>query len=661
MAMAEPAISISVPARPTGQTANVRSVVFSFVNSATQATTSKTIDVNSLYIGCELQYALLVCRGPVPLTPGTYVATISTYSGPGGQGVELSQGQQAPFTITSSAQTIGISLGSAPKTIALQPLSPGVGGSQTAGFSFTGLDPAPYQFYIVALDAAGNTIAGPSAPALSATTSSPSFTAVEPAAKVPNVFSLTPVGTQNASATLSASTTAGGTATAKLTFAPYAADDWTTFAHDFQRTGQQTQTTGITQATVPHMKQRWTVQLQYDIFPSIVAYQGNVIVASAATVYDLSAATGQIVWQTVFQGGMDATPTLDVDDGLVFVGNRKTPGTFEALRLVDGSVAWAQTLPGTIRSTPVYAKGVVYEGWAGGDAPACLNGGVDAINARTGAIEWTWLTNPVTNPGGGGGIWGALAYDGSHVLFGTGNTCSASVNMQGAVAVNLNGSTDWAYVSDAQLGDDDDTGGGVMVSNGAATFINKNGNLYNVSIGTGQQSWTSNVNPHRGLGGFASPATDGSITVVGAGSIPSPPPAASAIRTVASAPKWNMCKPALGKRHPNEVVNGGYTSALVAVGPTGTLLWRIPMQSRIDAYAAINNDIAFIGMDTKMDAIDVQTGTVLWSFTDPSGGLFNAGAAVVPSGLYVGDANGNVYAFSLDPTTTAAPRAAGRR
>jgi outer membrane protein assembly factor BamB len=224
--------------------------------------------------------------------------------------------------------------------------------------------------------------------------------------------------------------------------------------------------------------------------------------------------------------------------------------------------------------------------------------------------------------------------------------------MQGAVAVNLNGTTDWAFIADPQFGDDDDTGGGVMVSNGNATFLNKNGTVYNVDIATGKSNWSSTVNPRRGLGGFASPGTDGSITVIGAGEIPTPAPAG--IRAESASKPINLCKFVTGfTRKPNEVATG-FVSKLVGVGPTGAMLWSIPMQSRIDAYPAINNHIAFIGMDTKMDAIDVRTGKILWSFTDPSGGLFNAGAVIVPSGLYIGDSNGNVYAFSLPASAASA-------
>jgi len=65
-----------------------------------------------------------------------------------------------------------------------------------------------------------------------------------------------------------------------------------------------------------------------------------------------------------------------------------------------------------------------------------------------------------------------------------------------------------------------------------------------------------------------------------------------------------------------------------------------------------------VGLDTNMDALDINTGSVIWSFANPVGTLFDAGPVVVPSGLYIADERGNVYAFSLPVPASASPATA---
>ena len=78
------------------------------------------------------------------------------------------------------------------------------------------------------------------------------------------------------------------------------------------------------------------------------------------------------------------------------------------------------------------------------------------------------------------------------------------------------------------------------------------------------------------------------------------------------------------------------------------------MQSRIVNYTAVNNELAWVGLDTNMDALDIHTGAVIWSFANPVGALFDAGPVIVPSGVYLADEAGNVYAFSLPAAVTPA-------
>ena len=666
---ASSASSTRAAKRVNAQTPVVQSLTMSIASAATrQVVHNQTIDVTSSSPGCSAAQAQTVCVVTVTLQAGSYVATIATYSATAASGTRLSAGQQVAFGVEQGGSNqVGLTLGGLPAAFRLTPLSSSVGGSQSSGFTLTGIYSLPRAFNIVAVDASHNVVVGPQAPTFAMASTSGSFSIGQPAPAAPNVFSVTPAGTQNATAQLSASATlpapascsqTGVTCSAKvsLTFAPYAGDDWITFARNFQRTAQQTQTTGISASTVSGLKQRWTTQVVGGIYASPLVWNGNVIVSTASGfVYDLSAATGATLWSSAklhYTG--TGTPTLDPDDGLILVGAHPAgsyPSELYALRLSNGSVAWHEQLPGSIRAQAVYANGRFYEGWGGGDHPACLNGGVTALDAKSGAREWTWITNTTTNPGGGGGVWGALAYDGKNLYFGTGNTCSPTPDMQGAVAVSLSGVTVWQYIADPDINDDGDTGGGVMLQNGTATFINKNGSYYNLNAATGAKNWATPLGAGDGAGGFASPGTDGSMTVIGAGEF-----AATAASYAPSARSADLdrlfCIPHGAK--PNDVVSG-FTSRLVGVTSTGAVQWKIPMQSRIVNYVAVNDGLAFVGLDTNMDALDINTGSVIWSFANPVGTLFDAGPVVVPSGLYIADERGNVYAFSLPVPASASP------
>lgn len=594
--------------------------------------------------------------GGISLAVGSYAAEITAYSQTKEKGQVLSQVHGVPFTLKAGPPNkIAFTMDGVPRSFRVVPASSAVSGSPKTGFTIGagGVWGNPQTFLLSPLDADGDAIIGAGSPHLSLKSSSSAFTIVQPIAPQ-QTFAISPpqrVQSAMTQLTLKASYSdksicaqkgARCTETVNLSYAPFTADDWVAFAHDFQRTGHERQSTGISPSTVSTLKQRWKATLPDSVYSSLLSYQGNVIAAGyKGTVYDLSAADGSVIWKTTISTHVNellrSSPAIDVDDGLVLLGTwyntggsniTPHPSVLYALRLSDGSVAWSVNFNGMVHASPVYAKGVVYEGWSGGDQPYCINGGISAINSKTGAISWTWLTNPFTNPGGGGGVWGALSWDGSHIVFGTGNTCQGGAWDQGAVALNPDGSMAWHFQADATYQDDNDTGGGVMLQNGLATFLNKNGSLYTLDATTGKQVLAT---PLGGFGGHGTPTSDGSTIVVGAGFFA----ASSRARAISHDV---ICK------RPRSV-EPGFMSYLKGVNNNGQVLWSLPMTASIDSYAAIDNGIAFEGMDNEMDAIALTTGTILWQVTGSN--TFDAGPAIVPSGLYVADYSGNVSAYSL--------------
>ena len=636
-----------------------QSISFDFIRVKTNTKQfKKVVDLTPSSPGCSTSASGTTCAITVDLGAGDYLADIATYTGLGGTGAILSQGQKEPFTIVQGKlNRIPLTLYGVPRSFLITALSPGISGSSSKGFAISGIWSASRTFSFMALDADGNAIVGVGAPALSVVSTNPNFAISEPTQTEPNMFGLTPSGVHLTSTTLTASASFADSTTCKrpgascvvrfsTSYNPYATDDWVTFAHDFARTGLETENTEITPATVRSLEQRWKTPIGSTVYGTPVAYNGNVIVVTKVNpvVYDLSAVNGSTIWKRTLNGVFTkAEITIDTADGLVLVGVSNTtgvstvlPGTLYALRLSSGSIAWSASLNGLVRAAPVYADGVVYEGWAGGDPPGCTNGGVSAFNAATGTQLWTWLTNPLTNPGGGGGVWGALAWDGTRVIFGTGNVCANTTTVaQGAVALNTDGTTAWSFQADLTFGDDSDTGGGTMIHDGQAIFINKNGSLYQLDSATGNRTRATWLGASAGQGGFAAPTTDGGNIIEGAGYF------SSAQSRIPS----EVCLFASTKRRPDDA---SMTSKLVAVDPAGYILWSVPMSNAINTYVAINNGIAFAGMDNKLDAIGTSSGNVLWQFQAAD---VVVGDAVVPSGVYAVDASGTVYALSLPPAS----------
>lgn len=425
-------------------------------------------------------------------------------------------------------------------------------------------------------------------------------------------------------------------------------DDWTTFAHDYTRTGYEPGSTHVTRSTVSKLQVRWQQNVDDQIYASPVVYGGNVIVVTrgithknvGAVVYDFRASDGYLLWKFVMGDEAKMTPTIDPDTGLVIVGNdqkthRKQPSYVYALRLLDGSLVWRQQADGFLHAPPVATGGTVYAGTSGGDPPLCLQGGVTALNESTGDVDWIWSVDP--EPHEGGSVWGAIAYDGEHLIFGTGNTCQKPVpTANGSVALNLDGSVVWSTIAVKNSYYDSDTGGGVMLYDGLAHFINKNGRFYALNQETGSIAWHTDLNPSAGppqwLGGFATPTTDGTTMVEDSG----------LYKNSKSYSADDFC--VLTAVKPTEVFSG-YHSELQGMNLRGHVLWTRTMQNRLVGYVALSQGLGFVGLNQDFVALDLTNGKTLWKYATSS--YIDASMVVVPSGLYGADDGGYVYAFSL--------------
>jgi outer membrane protein assembly factor BamB len=426
----------------------------------------------------------------------------------------------------------------------------------------------------------------------------------------------------------SGGTTGGGTTTttsfllpALASIADTCTDCWPMFMHDRALSGYQPTQTGISSSTVANLQLRWSHAIGEQVVSSPVTGNGSLyVVTGAGSVIAFDVRTGTQQWRTQLGGPVSmSSPTLD--SGLLFVATHTPPAKFFALDAASGTIRWQASVPGSIRGAPTVADGMVLIGEAGGDPPACHQGGVHAYQENDGAPLWTWHT--LATPGQGGAVWSAIAFGGKDFIIGTGNACSAGqANANSVIRLTPQGTQEWLIAQEVNSSTvDDDWGGGAAISNGRFFIANKNGYFYAVDGLSGKVLWKYELSPLDGFGPFATPATNGSIVVMPTGFI--------------TYPTWT---------------NSPASAAVLGFNQGGAKLWSIPTHDKVNGGVSLTNDIALIGLDLRLGAFDINTGKELWSFNTPDGLNIQAPPIVVSSGVYAVDVGGMVYAVSEGTT-----------
>jgi hypothetical protein len=190
------------------------SMTLAFAPASSGSALTKTLDLTPTTNGCASTLANTVCSAAVLLTPGRYTATISTYDATGGAnggGHVLSTGQNVPFTVAAGrANALPMTLDGVPHAIVVTPITPGLHGSQGAGFTLYGA--TTQNFSVVATDAQSDPIVGAGAPAFAISIQNGSgWTVPTPLPATPNTLSVTPPATGDTSATVAIAATYPGT------------------------------------------------------------------------------------------------------------------------------------------------------------------------------------------------------------------------------------------------------------------------------------------------------------------------------------------------------------------------------------------------------------------------------------------------------------------
>jgi alcohol dehydrogenase (cytochrome c) len=191
----------------------------------------------------------------------------------------------------------------------------------------------------------------------------------------------------------------------------------------------------ITSANVSRLGVAWTVPLTISTSHTDGAYATTpVVVNGVVYVQDLesdvlaiSLATGQVLWRHDYNSPNGGPDGVTVAGGVVYAA---TNHAAVALSAATGAQLWSRTLIGNdhegIDMTPGYNRGTVYVSTVPvnptvGEYLAGGKGVLWALNARTGAPEWSWdqvqglWGNPSVNSGGG--LWYAPSFDSQGNLY----------------------------------------------------------------------------------------------------------------------------------------------------------------------------------------------------------------------------------------------------
>ncbi len=469
---------------------------------------------------------------------------------------------------------------------------------------------------------------------------------------------------------------------------PSFVDDWTTYAHDAQRTGFE-QFPGssplgvITAQNAPSLQLAWSNAPDpscHDkaIAAQVVVDEASPLVANGLVYYAdtcgfiaaLNRDTGAVVWsyQAAVQNQVDGvlgTPVIDNGKLIVPVwGNpgNCTPATLStcvranggyliALDATSGALLW-QTTPlaqGNLRGEPFALNGIVYEGVSGGDdTSGYVQGGIVTYDENSGAqigsmIQFASPTSAYA-PYDGGSSWTPMTYDGTNIYVGTGNTRDDNGTDDGVVQLIPQPgaaplvSSNYVISTFDNVSADEDVGGGILLYGGNLYFTGKNGYFYSYSETNSSTPLIDsliNTNPSpAGRGGIGTPTTDGNVMTASSG--------------------YNYC-------FSNNICTQSNLDCF-HVGSGTPFAQLQATNSAIFSYAAFAPGVGFIGIDNGATS-GTPTGSaaaapafvafddtckIVWQANAVDvRGFFYGGPAVVGSGVYAVDNAGNVYAWKL--------------
>ncbi len=433
-----------------------------------------------------------------------------------------------------------------------------------------------------------------------------------------------------------------------------ASADWSTYLSDNAHSGFNQAEAGINATTAPTLKQHWMYHAHGGISVQPVEADGMIYWGSWDGMEHAMDLKGHQVWAANLGSTQGCIRTVGVAStatvATVAIGGTKTPivfvgggnGHFYALNASNGRVIWQTPLASSwadfIWNSPVLYKGSVYIGVASfADCPT-VQGRLVQMSAKTGAIQH--IFNAVPAGCQGGAVWDSPSIDEStgELYLATGNpdVCSTAEPYADAVielhASNLAFVGSW-QVPPSQTVDDSDFGSAptlftatiASVSRALVGVAHKNGRYYAFARGAISRGpvWTRKIArgggcPECGKGSISPSAWDGTRLYVAGG------------RTAINGTK---CR-----------------GSVRALDPaTGAFLWEHCLtDGTVLAAVTVVPGVVVVEDGSAMVVLNATSGQTLFSYKDPTKGSVFYGAASISNGmLYVGNFDGNFYAFGL--------------
>ena len=185
---------------------------------------------------------------------------------------------------------------------------------------------------------------------------------------------------------------------------------------------------GITSANVSKLGVAWTMPLTMSTAHTDGAYATTPVIVNGvvyaqdldSNVFAINLATGKVLWTHDYDSPNGGPDGVNVVGGVVYAATAKAA---VALNAATGTQLWSRTLIGNdhegVAMAPGYSHGTVYVSTVPANVTTVYGAGGEgilwALNARTGAPEWSWnqVQNLWGNPGvnSGGGLWYTPSFD----------------------------------------------------------------------------------------------------------------------------------------------------------------------------------------------------------------------------------------------------------
>jgi len=440
-------------------------------------------------------------------------------------------------------------------------------------------------------------------------------------------------------------------------------------------------TSAITSANVSKLGVAWTMPLTMNTTTSHTdgAYAATPVIVNGvvyvqdldSNVYAISLATGKVLWTRDYDSANGGPDGVNVAGGVVYAA---TATSAVALDAATGAQLWSRTLIGNdhegIAMAPGFDHGTVYVSTVPANVTTVYGAGGQgilwALNAKTGAPEWSWNQdqNLWGNPGvnSGAGLWYTPSFDAQgNIYLGIANPApifgtksyplgssrpGPNLYTDSVVKLSPAGKLLWYYqLTPHDLYDWDLQNPPVLTTaNGQPVVIDggKAGIMIELNAQTGKLLWQLPVGGHSGH------EDDGVLTEHATPTSHDPLPAnyclepslyggvltelaSNGSTTFAAVNDWALAASPTGfTGSVASQVKAFYSAGgeMVAVNQdTGTVIWDTPLPSMLFGAATVTNDVVFTTtFKGYLYALDATTGAIL--FSTPMSALTNAPVAV---------------------------------